>query len=480
MIDFKKKLEEEEGVGPEDFTYEKPLKNKRKRFSNFVILIVTISLVFSGKVIMSSPGASSWLEHNSFFNKIKHLSPSIDKTLKGEENDRINILLLGMGGEGHDGAFLTDTIMLSSIKPSSKEVSLISFPRDLVSPVSNWRKINSINAYAEYSEPGSGGEKVMEAMSKLLDIDIDYFIRVDFNGFSKIIDEIGGVDIVVENSFTDNRYPIDGQENNPDYYSRFERLSFKAGKQHMDGKTALKYARSRHALGIEGSDYARARRQQILIQAVKDKLLSSQTLLNPVTLTKLANQFNKNVSTNIEIWEALKLWDMTKGVEKEDVTNFVLNDAPDNYLIASRGEDGAFILVPKSGNFSDIRKLVKNIFPEEEKIITREEIKTISGTSSVAVLNGTWINGLAGRKSALAKQAGFEIFEVANAPKRDYNETIIYDLSGGEKKSALQSLTKLINAKQANYLPDWIEKYKTENTGPDIVLVLGVDADNDY
>lgn len=482
MIDFKKKLEEEEDFVSDKFLSEdQPNRKKRKRLANFITLIVVIILVFSSKVIMSSPGASSWLEHNSFFNKIKHLAPSLDKKLAGEDDDRINILLLGMGGEGHDGAYLTDTMMLASLKPSSKEIALISFPRDLVSPSNNWRKINSINAFAEANEAGSGGEKTIKSMSELLQIDIDYYLRLDFSGFAKIIDEINGVDILVENSFTDYSYPILGREDNPDYYSRFEALSFKEGKQHMNGSLALKYARSRHAAGIEGSDYARSRRQQLLIEAVKNKLLSAGTLLNPVTLTKLINQLNKNVSTNIEIWEALRLWDLGKDIDRNNITNFVLNDAPDNYLVSSRGEDGAFILMPRSGSFSDIRKLIKNIFPEENKITeTRETIKAIAGTSSIAVLNGTWIEGLAGRKSALAKQAGFEIIQVANAPERSYNQSIIYDLSQGEKKSALRSLENLLNAKQENNLPDWVRDYKIENSQPDLILILGLEADTDY
>ena len=482
MIDFKKKLEEDDGLVSDDFLSENySVPKKRKRLTNFITLIVVILLVFSGKVIMSSPNASSWFENNSFFNKIKHLAPSLDKKLKGEENDRINILLLGMGGEGHDGAYLTDTMMLVSLKPSTKEVSLISFPRDLISPTNNWRKINSINAFAEANEAGSGGEKTIESMSELLQINIDYYLRIDFNGFSEIIDEIGGVDILVENSFTDYSYPIIGREDNPDYYSRYEALTFKAGKQHMDGSLALKYARSRHAAGIEGSDYARSRRQQLLIEAAKNKLLSAGTLLNPVTLTKLANQFNKNVSTNIEVWEALRLWDLGKDIERENIINFVLNDAPDNYLVSSRGEDGAFILLPRSGSFSDIRKLITNIFPEENKIAeTRETIKTIAGTSSIAVLNGTWIEGLAGRKSALAKQAGFEILQVANAPERNYDKTIIYDLSEGEKKSSIMILENLLNANQSNNLPEWIQNYEIENSKPDLILILGVEADTDY
>ncbi len=484
MIDFKKKLEEEDrlsGIYVEDELEEIIPKKKKKRISNFLILSIVLFIIFSGKIIMSSPTATQWMENNSFFNTIKQLTPSLDKELKGEENDRINVLLLGIGGGNHDGSQLTDTIILGSIKPSSNEASLISFPRDLVSPVNNWQKINSINAYAEMNKNGTGGEKMINSMSELLETDIPYYIKVDFEGFEKIIDELGGIEIEVENSFTDYQYPIKGQEDNPDYYARFEVLSFKAGLQKMDGETALKYARSRHSMGIEGSDYARARRQQLVLQAVKDKVLSGSFLLNPATINGVLSELNNNISTNIEIWEMLKLWNLAKEIERSKIKSFVLNDAPDNYLVASRGEDGAFILVPKTGNFNDIKVLIKNIFINEDENIENNSkqnfIKQIDEDISVAVLNGTWINGLAGKTSAIVKQRGFDIFEVANAYKRDYNQTTLYILNNDSSSENINTLISATQAKKATSIPDWIENiYIDASSSPDLVLIMGTDS----
>lgn len=479
MIDFKKKLEEEDkmnGLYIEDELDEIIPKKQKKRISNFLILIIVIFIIFSGKIIMSSSGAIEWIENNNFFNTIKQLTPSLEKQLSGEEDDRINILLLGIGGEGHDGSYLTDTMILASIKPSTKDVSLISFPRDLVSPVNDWQKINSIHAFAEMKESGSGGLKTIESMEKLLDINIPYYVRVDFNGFSKIIDELGGININVENSFTDYQYPILGEENNEDYYSRFEVLSFKSGEQKMNGDTALKYARSRHSIGIEGSDYARARRQQLVLQAIKDKLLSSSFLLNPSTINKVLGELDNNISTNLEIWEIIKLWNIGKNIDKDNISNFVLNDAPDNYLIASRSEDGAFILVPKTGNYNNIIDLVKDIFKTEnekkEDLNNDIQIKYINTDSSVSVLNGTWINGLAGKTSAIIKQSGFSVFEVANAPERDYNQSTVYILNNQAKKD-FDILAEISNAEKSYKLPTWVEEYNNSSSTPDFILVLG-------
>jgi len=483
MIDFKQKMEEEEKrerrLANDD---EELLLNnkKRKRIVTYTIAIIVIGLIFSGRILMSSQNATDWFPGAAIFNKLKHLVPSADNKLKGEENDRINILLLGMGGEGHDGAYLTDTVILASFQPSTKQVALISIPRDLVAPVSNWRKINSINAYAEQKTPGSGGEATTKAMAELLQIPIDYYIRVDFNGFSNIIDQLGGIEVNVENTLDDYSYPIFGQEDNPNYYSRYEHLHFNKGLQNMNGSMALKYARSRHATGSEGSDFARARRQQLVLEAVKDKLLSSKVLLNPVMITKLVNEFNKNISTNFKAWEIIRLWDLFKDVDRSQIINKVLSDAPDGLLISGTGEDGAYILTPRSGNFTSIRKLVKNIFSVDGQVDTPTKIETISDGAKILILNGTWITGLAGKTAVTLKQSRFDILKTGNAPERDYVQTTVYDLTSGTKKDSLEILKKITPASSSYIWPEWIKNYQNASSTtstPDFILILGTDAD---
>ncbi len=451
---------------------------KRKRRTTYVVAVIVVCLIFSGRIIMSSQDSIDWLPGSSFFSKIKHLVSSSDKNLKGEENDRINILLLGMGGKGHDGAYLTDTIMLISLKPSTGQVALISLPRDLSGPMNGssvWQKINHVNAYAEIKEENSGGEATATALGGLLQTSIDYYIRADFEGFVKIIDELGGVEVNVENTFDDYTYPINGEEDNPNYYARFEHLHIEAGKQKMDGSLALKYARSRHAFGIEGSDFARAKRQQIILEAVKEKLLSRQTLLNPVTIGKLINEFNKNISTNLKAWEMLKLWDLSKNIKREQIINKVLNDAPDNYLVATTGEDGAFLLIPKTGNFSEIRNMIQNIF-YSEKITEPVIITPVGDNSKVVIMNGTWVTGLATETRTNLEKYQYDVVKVGNAPTRDYQESIVYDLTYGNKNSALTALQDIIQAKQIFNSPEWIKEYSGEGEEKtDFILILGTD-----
>lgn len=482
MIDFKQKMEEEEkrtrrlSDDPEEIII--PSKRK-KRIITYVIAIIAIGLIFSGKILISSQNGTDWFSGTGLLSKLKHLVPSSDKTLKGEGEDRINILLLGMGGEGHEGAYLTDTIILASLQPSTKQVSLISIPRDLVAPVSNWQKVNSINAYAEMENAGSGGEATAKAFTELLQTPIEYYIRVDFNGFANIIDELGGIEVNVENTLDDYSYPILGEEDNPNYYSRYEHLHIEKGLQTMNGSLALKYARSRHAAGGEGSDFSRARRQQLVLDAVKNKLLSNKTLLNPVMVTRLVNEFSKDISTNINAWEALRLWEMFKDVDQTQIINKVLSDAPDGLLVSGKGENGAYILTPRSGNFSEVRNMVKNIFGASltDATETAKAIVKISDAAQVIVLNGTWITGLAGKTSVILEQSGFTVSRTGNSPERDYSKTTVYSLATTTaKEKSLKTLKSLTGAMQSFDLPVWIDEYQNASSAPDFLLIVGTDA----
>jgi len=480
MIDFKKQLEEldrQEGRVP-DVELEPVIVGKKgKRFVTYTTLVVIIALIFSGRILISSQNATSWFPGGEMImNGLRHLVPSADKQLKGEEEDRINILLLGMGGAGHEGSYLTDTVMLASFQPSTKQVSLVSFPRDLVTPVSGWQKINSINAYAEQKEPGSGGDATAAAMGQLLQAPISYYIRADFDGFADIIDQVGGITVNVENTLDDYEYPILGQEENPDYYARFEHLHIDKGEQNMNGSLALKYARSRHAAGIEGSDFARARRQQLVLEAVKDKLLSTRTLLNPVVVTKLIGELNKNISTNLNVWELLRLWDLFKDVDRSTIINKVLSDAPDGLLVSGRGEDGAYILTPRLGNFSEVRNFVRDIFTLNAPAPASSRPAAVKDGAKILILNGTWVTGLAGKTGVVLEQYEFNILQTGNAPQRDYAQTTVYDLTLGAKPESLAALKKATGAYQSFQLPAWLSAYQTASSSPDFLLVMGTDA----
>ncbi len=467
-----------------------PLKKHRRRWPRIILgLIIFFALIFFFfylRNIFSSNKTASWVDNIPLLSQVKHLAESADRSLKGENEDRINILLLGIGGKGHDGGQLTDTIMIASVKPSTKQVSLFSIPRDLAIPLENrgWNKINSVNSYAEADEPGSGGIATSQAIGHLLNSPIDYYVRVDFAGFEKIIDEIGGVDVYVENTFDDYAYPILGQEDNPDYYSRYEHLHVDAGQQHMNGSLALKFARSRHGVRGEGSDFARARRQQKILEAVREKTLSASTLLNPKRVSGIIGDLNNNISTNIKVWEIIKLWTMVKDVKSDQIINKVLDNSRSGLLEDSVGLNGAYILSPRSGDFSEITYLFQNIFATESTETADSPAKASSSQDmKLTILNGTWVNGLGNRVAMKLEQSNINVIEIGNSSRHNFEKSVIYDLSFGAKREALEFLKEKTGANIAPTLPDWLKQdlaaaaKNRSLTQPDFILIIGTDAD---
>lgn len=460
---------------------------KGKIFKIFIylsILLIINFFIFSAQILTSNPSSTSWMNKIPILSQIKHLAESANFNLKGEDRDRINILLLGVGGKNHDGAWLTDTIMVASIEPKEKKVALLSIPRDLTIPIEGmgWRKINSVDSFAEQQNPGSGGEATSQAVSHLLNIPIDYYFRVDFTGFQKIIDELGGVDVYVENTLDDYDYPVLGMEDAYPYSARYEHLHVDKGLQHMDGSLALKFARSRHGVGSEGSDFARAKRQQKIIEAVKAKLLSMNVLFEPRTVSNIISDVNDNISTDLKIGEIVRLWDLLKDVQKENIINKVLDNSPNGLLVDGRGDDGAYILTPRSGDFSEIQYLANNIFGEVPKNDTRD---LANEDATVEIRNGTWINGLASRVAVDLENDGFDVVRIANSSRKNFQKSVIYDLTYGEKMKSLASLKDKTGANVSYGLPQWLidEVAADEKAGkslkqPDFILVLGQEADN--
>ncbi len=463
-------------------------KSKRKKVIKvtvcLIIFLITCLFVFSNQVIVSNQSSTSWFARLPVIKQIKHLVESADRQLKGEDQNRINILLLGMGGKNHEGGYLTDTIMLVSLEPSTKKVALVSIPRDLAIPLEDigWRKINNINAFAEADNANSGGLAVSQAVSDILNIPVDYFVRVDFIGFINIIEELGSLDVYVENTLDDYSFPIMGQEKAEPYEDRFEHLHIDQGWQKMDGELALKYARSRHAAGAEGSDFARAKRQQKIIEAVKNKILSLHIIFKPNLIANILEECQKHISTNLNIWEIIKLWDAYKEIKKENIINRVLDNGPNGLLIDTIADEGAYILIPRSGDFAEIQYLVNNIFSDAPR-----EIKTIvtKERATVEVRNGTWINGLASKKALDIEKYGFIVIRVGNSSRQNFQKSVIYDLTYGEKTESLTILKDRTEANVSFGLPQWlIDEIANELTDeknpvqPDFILILGQDADD--
>lgn len=200
-----------------------------------------------------------------------------------EADGRTNILILGIAGGNHDGSDLTDTIMVLSLNWSRHSMGLISVPRDIWSDTLK-DKVNSAYHYGEEKKKGGGIILAKVIIEDVVGIPIHYGLVIDFSGFRNVIDLVGGIPVNVTSGFVDQEFPIAGREDDPcggdlQLACRYEALRFEAGRQNMDGERALKYVRSRHAEGDEGSDFARSRRQQDVLLALKAKLIDPRVWL---------------------------------------------------------------------------------------------------------------------------------------------------------------------------------------------------------
>lgn len=314
---------------------------------------------------------------------ISHMLPGSPR-LK-QEDGVTNILLIGIDRrssvpytyQGIDGAvvhngFLADTIMVASVNSAAHRVSLLSLPRDLWVTIpaygdlqKQYSKINAAHALGDrFSNEENGGILlVKEVVEEIADIPIHYWARIDFEGFEKGVDAVEGVDILVERSFDDYMFPRLGFENAA-WEQRWEYVHFDTGVQHMDGATALKYARSRHAYGPEGTDFARAQRQQNVIIALKNKVISSETLFSVTKIKALYGAVANNLKTDIELSEIPYFFSLAQDLALEEIKTYSLTDQESRLLTTPADISlygNAWVLIPTAGsnNFSEVQEYVK-------------------------------------------------------------------------------------------------------------------------
>lgn len=292
--------------------------------------------------------------------------------LKGE-NGRVNLLLLGISGGEQIAADLTDTIIFVSTDPQTGETLMLSLPRDIWL-ASMRAKLNTAYHYGNQKKPGGGLVLAKASVSEILDQPVDYGLVIDFSGFEHIIDILGRVTVNVENGFDDYRYPIPGKENDecegdPEYRCRYEHLHFEAGEQEMDGERALKYVRSRYAEGEEGTDFARSRRQQRLVAAIKAKLFSPRILFNPFKIVQLIKVVQQNFEADIPQKDWGGVTKLLLKIRSGDLKAEVLNggaEGKEGYLINPPPDpekyDTHWVLIPRTGDWGEIQTYVQDLF----------------------------------------------------------------------------------------------------------------------
>lgn len=388
--------------------HENPLKMRRvrkilKKLSPFVIIIgilIAIALFLTAK--SSSDSVVSYI---------------LSGVGLKSNNGMVNVLLLGTAGGGHDGPNLTDTIMVASYNLKTNKLYLISIPRDLWLP-SLKSKANAV--YQLGLNGGNGLNFTKTVMGNIVGLPLRYGLRIDFRGFVEAIDTIGGIDVLVTNTFDDLNFPIDGKENDlcgniekeidfssdeaaklnipagkmkviilPDgkiatdsaqedigakYFTcRYEHIHFNKGLTHMDGAIALKFVRSRHGTQGEDSDFARSKRQEEVITAVRNKLLSFETLSNPQKISDLVKTLGKSIDTDISIKGAIEFYKLSKKLET--TSSLILDDSAKQGLPNGRTSllfhppatdyGGAYVLISQDDDFSIIAGYVRKVLSGE-------------------------------------------------------------------------------------------------------------------
>ncbi len=316
---------------------------------------------FQVQKILSSYAEDPNPQVKGVFDTAKAFLGESDRPLRGEKEGRINILLLGLGGEGHKGKDLTDTIMLASINPQTYQTSLFSIPRDLYVNIPETRvhtKINAVYAYGRRNKNLGDSQAINGIKATVEEITaqkIHYFVALDFEGFQQIIEELGGIDLEVPKDIYDPRFP------GPNY--SYETFEIEKGYQHLDAETALKYARVRHT---SGGDFGRAARQQQVIAAAKKKALSLGTLTNPARINRLVKTLGKHLKTDIQLSEIPAFLELGRNVNVYQTTNYVLDAWSKDALLASShvplGGVSAYVLLPRARNYSQVQAVAENIF----------------------------------------------------------------------------------------------------------------------
>lgn len=276
-----------------------------------------------------------------------------------------NFLVLGIRGEGGDSPDLTDTMIIVSYNHDSKDISFIGLPRDLWSP-SLKARINTAYYYGEQASSGAGIKNAQATILQDLGLPIHYTTIINFTLFQQAIDLVGGVDIDVHPGFADNEFPIPGREKALPISSRYETVVFSEGRIHMDGLTALKFVRSRHSFGDEGTDFARSTRQQQVITALRQKIITPNFLLDQKKVDALLKIVEKNLKSNISGDLYPTLAKLALDTQNKNINTITLSTTPDKngvtilYHPSEAKYNGEWVLVPKDNNYNALKQYLKN------------------------------------------------------------------------------------------------------------------------
>ncbi len=374
-----------------------PQKNKKKKW--IIIGVVILLLATAGFGV--SKAVNKFAPNSKVLKSLVKTLPLVENKLDGEEEGRINIVLLGMRGKGvTGGGTLADTIMVASIKiqknsegKDTYKVSMVSIPRDLyvtMPGTTSNMKINTVYHYGEEKGKGQGMEAMKQILQDITGQPMHYAVEINFAGFKQIVDALGGVEVNLKEKFIEpiqfhEQKVCDGAnggvftvksgefQNKIDHrgkvvaqyplcYNKNEEcggvFTVPAGVSILDGEKALCYVRAR----VTSSDFDRARRQQEVIEQLKQKALSKGVLTNFGTVKELFDAVSGNLNTDMELWEMQRFFDLYKKMgDNVEIIHKGLDNSEEGLLYSHEGDERGYILMPRGDTYDRIRELFANI-----------------------------------------------------------------------------------------------------------------------
>jgi LCP family protein required for cell wall assembly len=401
-----------------------------------VLLVVIVGATLTYKRLDDFISATTGHHINPVSEVVQAVDPSPGTiAYKLKHGQRVNVLLLGRGGYENDAPYLTDSIMAVSIDPVTNRVMMLSIPRDLVVHMNLQQNANSIwtnkiNAAYEvpytsiiccvakqYTGPNGGGYAAEHEVGKVTGLTFDRFIAIDFKAFRDMVNALGGVDVCLTTNLDDYSYP--------DYSNGYKPIHFKAGCQHLNGEQALEVARSRHAIQAQqASDFGRARRQQDIMEAIKQK---ATTVNGFAKAPQLLSALQKNINTDMTISDMKAIFDWGKNLPDSSIIRLALtapSGAADGNLLDSYNcgmGAGVSQLCADDESYTMIHKYIASIFIDPKTLGERAPVQFANGSTNFV--------GLDQRVTTMFDPTGLQLNDpVAH---RAQSQTVILDYSGG-------------------------------------------------
>jgi LCP family protein required for cell wall assembly len=349
-------------------------------------------------------------------------SPSTDVVpKKWAGTDRVTVLVMGIDrrqGETEKG-YRTDTMLLITVDPVARTAGMLSIPRDLWVEIPGYgtNTINTANSTGDYYDyPGGGAALAVKTVQHNLGVTVNYYARLDFTAFETLVDALGGVDVDVAQTIDDPFYPDSGYGYEPFY--------LEAGRRHLNGHDALRYARTRH----NSSDIDRARRQQQVVMAVRDKVLSLNLLPTLITKAPLLYQtLNESVSTDLTLEQIISLALLAQDIPKENIRSEVIDY---RYVIDDWTPEGRQVLLPLRDKIRELRDQMFTASAPFSPSGVDEKALIAAEAAKVVVLNGAGVQGLAQATSEWLAGQGLNVVAFDTADRLDYATSVIVDYTG--------------------------------------------------